>query len=227
MLRVCYTGVFDTRRDILNQPRPLARLVAGFAGSSPSSTIARYGSRATIRGRLTSALGSGLARAQVDVFERIDVAGASEAKVGSTVTRPDGSFSWRLKGTGPSRSVRLATRASDRDGDVVSKTVRLRVRAASTLRVVLRGRTVRFSGRLLSRPLPKKGKRLELRGRAPGFDWASFATVRAGRNGRFSGTYRLPVRRPGVRLQIRISVPVERGYPYLSYRGRPVTVRVR
>ena len=217
----------------VNSPRSTAlasrvRLVAGFVGSSPTSRIARYGSRATIRGRLTTAAsGKGRARAHVDVYERIERAGAREVKIGSTRTRLNGTFAYRLNGRGPSRSIRLVPRPNEVHGSLVSKTLRLRVRAASTLRVSLRGTTVRFSGRVLSLPLLPKNKRLELHGRAPGFEWAPFAAVRADRQGRFSGKYHLPVRRPGVRLQIRIFVPVEHGYPYLNFRGPPLTVRVR
>ena len=78
----------------------------------------------------------------------------------------------------------------------------------------LHGTLVRFSGRVLSRPLPAAGKRVILQGKAPGYEWAPFATMRTDRRGRFAGSYRLSVRRPGVRLQIRVRVPAERGYPY-------------
>jgi hypothetical protein len=58
-----------------------------------------------------------------------------------------------------------------------------------------------------------------LQGRAPGFAWASFARVRTDRKGRFHGSYRLQARRPGVRLRIRVRVPTESGYPYLTFTG--------
>jgi hypothetical protein len=101
------------------------------------------------------------------------------------------------------------------------------VRAAAILQTSLRGTLVRFGGRVVSGPLPPRGKRVLLQGKAPGYSWATFATVRTNRHGRFTGNYRLPVRRPGVKLQIRVVVPTERGYPYASYTGRPITLRVR
>jgi hypothetical protein len=87
---------------------------------------------------------------------------------------------------------------------------------------------VRFSGRVLSRPLPVRGKTVKLQGKAPGYAWSKpFAALRTDRRGRFAGSYRLHARRPGVKIQIRVVVPTERGYPYLSYHGRPATLRVR
>ena len=103
----------------------------------------------------------------------------------------------------------------------------MRVRAASRLRATLRGRVVRFSGRVLSGPIPRRGKRVLMEGRSPGSAWTQFKSLRTDRKGRFSGTYRLRVRRPGVALKIRAVVPSESGYGYLSSRSRAVTLRVR
>ena len=80
---------------------------------------------------------------------------------------------------------------------------------------------------MLSRPLPKLGKRVLLQGRTRGYAWATFRSARTNRVGHFSGGYRLPFRRPGVKLEIRVVVPAERSYPYLIYIGRPVTLLVR
>lgn len=204
------------------------RLAARFAGSSRSTLTVPYGRRVTVRGRLSAASRRALRRVAIDVLERPARAGAREVAVGSVRTRADGTFSYALAHHGPSRTVRLSA-ARDVAGRVAaaSSPLRLRVRAASTLRVSLRGITLRFSGRVLAGPLPERGKRVMLRGRARGYAWAPFASVRSDRHGHFSGTYRLRAHRPGVDLQIRVVVPTQRGYPYLGYRGRPVTLRVR
>lgn len=204
------------------------RLAARFAGSSRATLTATYGRRVTVRGRLTAVTRQGLGRVAIDVLERPAHAGAREVAVGSVRTRADGTFSYALAGGGPSRRVRLST-TPDAAGHVAaaSSPLMLRVRAASSLRVSLRAITVRFSGRVLSGPLPDRGKRVTLRGRARGYAWAPFASVRTDSQGRFSGTYRLRAHRPGVDLQIRVVVPAERDYPYLGYRGPPVTLRVR
>jgi hypothetical protein len=141
-------------------------------------------------------------------------------------TKADGSFSAALVTTRPSRTVRLAYRPSA-DSQVVSRILKLRVRAGSRVRASLRGRMVRFSGRVLSRPVPRAGKRVVMEGRSPGSAWTVFETLRTDRNGRFSGTYRLRVRRPGVTLRIRAVVPREDGYDYLGSRSRAVSFRVR
>ena len=86
---------------------------------------------------------------------------------------------------------------------------------------------VRFSGRVLGAPIPKAGKRVLMEGRSPEAAWTEFKSLRTDRTGRFSGTYRLRVRRPGVTLKIRAVVPREAGYGYLSARSRAISLRVR
>ena len=95
------------------------------------------------------------------------------------------------------------------------------------MKASLRGRVVRFSGKVLSGPIPKAGKRVQMEGRSPGSAWTTFKNLRTDKKGRFSGTYRLRVRRPGVVLKVRAIVPSETGYGYLGSRSRAVTLRVR
>ena len=196
-----------------------AELTARFAGSSRSSLIVPWGRRVMLRGTL-----KGLARLageRIDVFERAATRRARDVAVGSAQTRVDGTFSYTLASMRPSRTVRLAY------GSAVAPPLHVRVRAASTLRASLRGTTLRYSGRVLSRPLPPPGKRVIIQGTAPGHTWAPFARLRTDRRGRFSGTYRLRAHRAGVSVQIRVIVPTQRSYPYLAYTGRVVTLRVR
>jgi len=197
------------------------RLTARFASSPRSSMVVPWGRRMTIRGRLTGPTQRGLGGVQIDVFERTARTGARETAVGSTQTRPDGTYSYTLASMRPSRTVRLAY------GSAAARLLRVKVRAASTLKASLRGTTVHYSGRVVSRPFPASGKRVILEGRAPGYGWAAFAVLRTNRLGTFSGTYRLGIRRPGVRLQIRARVPAERGYPYTAFVGRPIALLVR
>ena len=105
--------------------------------------------------------------------------------------------------------------------------LRLLVRAASTLGVTLRGVLVTYKGRVTAQPLPRAGKRIYLQGRAKGGVWQRFATRRTDASGRFAGRYRLRVRRPGVKLQFRVEIPRERGYPYVARTGLPTTRTVR
>ncbi len=200
----------------------LAQLTAGFGGSLRPALIVPFGRRVAVRGRLTSSSGAAIARAQVDVFQRSTLAGANEVASGQAQTRADGRFTFKLAPRRPSRTVRLAYGAI-----ASSPLLNIRVRAGASLKATLHGTVVRYSGRVLSRPLPRGGKLVRLEGRAPGFAWTKFATLRSDRLGRFAGRYRLRARRPGVRVQIRVRVPVERGYPYLTFTGRQVTLRVR
>jgi len=203
-----------------------AQITARLVGSTRSTMTVPYGRRVIIRGHLATASKQALARARVDVLERPFRTGAREVAASSTVTRTDGTFSVPLARYGPSRTVRL-TYGDGRLERAASRPLKLRVRAASSFRATLRGTLVRFGGRVRTLPLPAAGKRIVLQGRAPGFAWSSFAALRTDRRGRFAGRYRLPVRRAGVKLQVRVVVPAERAYPYASYSGRPVVLRVR
>lgn len=201
-------------------------IVAKFTGSTRSKLTVPYGRGVSVRGRLTQGsqpVGAGI---PLEVMERPDRRGAVERSTRTVKTKADGSFSIGLATSRPSRVVRLAYRPSA-GGHVVSQPLKLRVRAASRVRASLRGRVVHFSGRVLSGPIPKRGKRLQLEGRSPGSAWTPFKNLRTDTTGRFSGTYRLRVRRPGVVLKIRAMVPNESGYGYLSSRSRAVTLRVR
>ena len=142
------------------------------------------------------------------------------------MTKADGSFSLGLATSRPSRTIRLAYRPVG-GGQILSKALKLRVRAASRVRASLRGRVVRFSGQVLGAPFPKGGKRVQMEGRSPGSAWTTFKNLRTDKKGRFSGAYRLRVRRPGVMLKVRAIVPSEAGYGYLGSRSRAVTLRVR
>lgn len=202
------------------------RLAVRFASAARTSLIVPWGRRVTLQGRLTTDSQQGVAGAGIDVLHRAAGRTAVELLAGRAQTGRTGELRHVLQSRLPSRSVRLVHQAAGAI-PVVSRKLRLRVRAAATLRASLRGVTVRYVGRVLSRPLPTGGKRIVLQGKAPGFAWATFARLRTNRKGTFAGRYRLPVRRPGVVLKIRAVVPTQHGYPYLSYKGRPVALRVR
>lgn len=225
----------DTAVAVANEPVPVPpapvdlsayELSARFASTSRPRVSVPYGRRVWIRGRLTRSSQPVAAGSVVEVLEKRDHRGAREVPRARVKTRADGSFSARLVTTRPSRTVRLAYRPTG-GGRVVSPALSLRVRARSRVRASLRGSVLRFGGRVLSAPIPRRGKRIVMEGRSPGSAWTPFKTIRTDRRGRFSGTYRLRVRRPGVRLKVRSVVPSERGYGYLASRSRAVTLRVR
>ena len=213
--------VVDVANDAAEAGGPLT---IKFNGTSRSTLVAPYGRRVSVRGRLAVTAQPAAAGTPLELLERLQ--GKPEESIARLRTKADGSFSVRLSTYRPSRTVRMAYRPTA-DSQVVSPALKLRVRAASTVRASLRGRLVRFSGRVLSRPVPRAGKRVVMEGRSPGSAWTAFRSLRTGRDGRFSGTYRLRVRRPGVTLKIRAVVPRESGYGYLGSRSRAATFRVR
>ncbi len=219
----------ENRPQGANAPAPSAiaggattNIAARFATSTRTSLIVPWGRRVTLRGRLTADSSRGVGGAPLDVFERSSRDGAKEVAVGHVQTRSDGTFSYELAARRPSRVVRLAY------GSVASsRRLQVRVRAATALRATLRGRLLRFSGRVLSRPLPAAGKLVRLEGVSTGFKWRRFATLRTDRDGRFSGRFRLAGRRAGARYYMRVRMPAERGYPYLAATSKPARLRAR
>lgn len=216
--------------DVVNEPpagsRSAFSVVAKFSGTSRTTITAPYGRRVVVRGRLTresQPVGAGV---PLEVLERLDRKGERAELASRVATKADGSFTAVIATNRPSRVVLLAYREAG-GSPVVSRALKVRVRAASRLRASLRGRVVRFSGRVISGPVAKRGKRVLMEGRSPGSAWTQFKSVRTNRSGQFSGTYRLRVRRPGVLLKIRAVVPTEEGYGYVSARSRAVTLRVR
>lgn len=201
-------------------------ITASFKGTSRSTLTVPYGRRVSLRGRLTQGSGAAAAGIPIEVRERADRRGARERSTRTVTTKPDGSFAIGVATSRPSRVIRLAYRPAG-GAQVVSRALTLRVIGASRVKASLRGRIVRFSGRVLGAPFPKGGKRVQMEGRSPGSAWTPFQNLRTDSKGRFSGTYRLRVQRPGVVLKVRAVVPREAGYGYLASRSRAVTLRVR
>jgi hypothetical protein len=216
--------------EVVNEPPPgpttAFALVAKLGGTSRTTITAPYGRRVVVRGRLTQGSQPVGAGAALEVLERLDRKGAGERVASHVETKADGSFTVVVTTNRPSRVMRLSYRAAD-GRQVVSRALKVRVRAAARLHATLGGRVIRFGGRLLSGPVPKRGKRVLMEGRSPGSAWTQFKRLRTDRHGRFAGTYRLRVRRPGVVLKVRAVVPSENGYGYVASRSRAVALRVR
>ncbi len=202
-----------------------SRLTAQFASNSRSSYTTSFGHSVRIRGRLTDD-GRPVANAALVVTERYD--SGVRATTTKVLTGADGKYGYRASGRRPSRRIDVhypgpvgAPAAS------ASRRLRLLVRAAATLRVGLRGITVAYRGRVIAGPVPRGGKKIYVQGRAKGGVWQRFATRRTDASGAFAGRYRLRVRRPGVRLQFRIEIPRQAGYPYVARLGLPIGRTVR
>jgi hypothetical protein len=201
-----------------------ARLTAAFAANRRSTLTVGYGRRVVVRGRLRGPDGMPMRGTSIVLEERVTT-GVGSAASSTVITGPKGIFSYTAR-RGTSRTLTFQYRPTA-DGPTVAKSLRLRVKAAATLRVALRGVSVRYRGRVLSTPLPRKGKLVEIQGRAPGAAWKTFARRRTSNRGHYAGTYRLRVHRPGVRLQFRVRVPAEADYPFVAHAGRSVVRIVR
>ena len=215
--------------DIGSQQEPgEAQLTAHFAGTSRETLTSKFGKKVTVRGRLTDRQNRGIANAEIMASERIALPGRRDARARRVRTRNDGSFVYVVSRRGSSRRITLRYEGRLLGKQVVAvRTLALKVRASARLRVALRGILVRYRGRVVTVPVPRRGKLIYMQGRARGGVWQTFARRRTTRSGRFAGSYRLRVHRPGVKLEFRVRVPREKRYPFVTGVGRIIARGVR
>lgn len=202
-----------------------ARLTAWFAANRRATLTTTHDKRVVVRGRLSTRNGQAIDGARISVVLRAATR-RPRSKTTTVVTAPDGSFSHAFAAS-TSGTVRHVYQPAANQPTSATRQLKLQVKAAATLRVALRGVSVRYHGRVLTRPVPSNGKVVLMQGRAPGGAWKTFAQRRTNRRGTFSGTYRLRVYRPGVRLQFRVRVPSQSGYPFVGHSGHALTRTVR
>ena len=209
-----------------------ARLTAWWASNRGTVLRSRYGVRHVIRGKLTDRNGKGIRNARVELAATPAAKGAKESlDKGGARTRPDGTWTLILPVDVSSRLLRFRYRSHANDvTPAATRTLRLKVRAGLRLsvtpRVASRGKTIRLTGRLLGRPVPRVGKVLELQARTPGTAWVTFATVRARQGGAFASKYTF--RRGGpVTYELRVRARASDDYPFDMGTSRPARVRVR
>ena len=106
----------------------------------------------------------------------------------------------------------------------------LLVKARSSFEIapkhVLNGRSVTFSGQVAGRPLPARGKLVELQVLLSG-EWQTFRTTRTDGEGRWHIPYRFQRTCGGQRFRFRVHLPEEAGYPLQAGGGGPLGVRVK
>ena len=146
------------------------------------------------------------------------------------VTDADGRISW-LVPAGPGRTIRFAYKANLDNTDFQStQDVLLVVRSKSTLKTsrsfLHNGQTVRFSGRLKSKPVPKGGVLIDLQAKV-GSRWQTFITTRTKRSGAWAAKYRFRATRGLQTYQFRARVRQDTGYPYALSTTRVVRVKVK
>jgi hypothetical protein len=150
---------------------------------------------------------------------------------GGARTRRDGRFTVILPRNASSRALTLRYRSHLNDTvSIAEATLGLKVRAGVKLRVsphtAIKGRSVKLTGRLVGKPIPRGGKVVELQARSPGGRWITFRTIRAKRSGRFATRYTFQRGGPAV-YEMRARVRAADDYPYATGASRIARVRVR
>ncbi len=180
-----------------------------------------YGRRPLVTGRVRRTDGAPMPESVVTVSS--DNGSWSRTGIASV----SGSYKVRIP-AGPTRTLRLEAHAPGATA-LACTTARVRtkagVRLKATKRVRPRGR-VRFRGRLLGKPIPARGKLVELQA-FDGGRWRVFASPRTGSKGKFKTSYKLR-RTFGPRtFRFRARVRRETGYPYELGYSKAVRVQVR
>jgi hypothetical protein len=189
----------------------------------------RYGRTIPIQGRLTTPGANPIANANVEVWQRTAMPGATWRRIALISTDRNGRFTFKAL-RGPSRRLRFRypgtplVRARTTEVD-------LHVKAGTSLGVsrrrVVNGDEVVFRGTVRGRPLPSTGKLLQLQAYSRG-TWLTFATPRAdAETGMWRWRYRFTATRGTVRYRFRARVPREAGFPFDAGASRRLGVTVR
>lgn len=216
-----------------------ARISAYHGSNKASRVFARYGRRVRLSGSLADPSDRPVKGAKVAVFSRTYYEGRSNKaqpkwkRVASVATTKSGRFRYVVNTKGPSRQVRFAYKAQQGDSTWTDTTeVTVLVSAGAKLRTdrqrVRNGHIVRFSGRLLGRPLPTKGKLVELFA-LDGRTWRAFGrgTLRTDSKGRFKTRYRFTHTFTKTTYRFKLRVRSESNYPYRAGYSNSVRVTVR
>lgn len=205
-------------------PEPVAGTVkVVFSASSSRNRLVRYGQRVTVKGRLLKPEGTPVVGGIVRVMSRVDQQGATWKLEGTTVSKADGSWSYRTK-VGPTRTFRFEYK-TEAASSSVSQTddVKISVRAGITIRARKRGRVVVFSGVLKGRP-KATGKIIQLQATDRGV-WRTFSNPRVRK-----GSWRKKItfrKGPKRALKFRVRVPGDKTYPYETGASRVLRITLR
>ena len=188
----------------------------------------KFGKRVPIRGRLVGPAGAPIAGAILEVQTRTAVPGASVAAAGKVVTASDGRYTY-MAPAGPSRVVRIAYRSHSADSSFADTSdVTLLVTAGVTIKATpkkVRNRhaTV-FTGRLLGKPITRRGVIVDLQVLFRN-KWRTFGAPRTNGAGKYRFRYRFMA--GAATWKFRARVRRETSYPYLEgFSLKTVKVRV-
>ncbi|MGN6816994.1 MAG: hypothetical protein ACTHK3_13080 [Solirubrobacterales bacterium] len=193
-----------------------------------------FGRRVRVGGRLVNSAGHPLSGAKVLVYsQRMEgkepVAGTEELEDAVT-TDSDGRFVYPVEARS-SQQFRFVYEGTATILPVEDRATLL-VKATSTFSVtpdhILNGESVTFSGRVRGRPLPAKGKLVELQYEPSPNEWQTFRTVRSdATDGTWSKVYFFRRTCGKASYHLRVYLPGEAGFPLEPGTSHELTVRVR
>jgi hypothetical protein len=207
-------------RSLHPPPPPPPSCDPGAGRVTGHAKLVPYGGRPRLSGRVRRVDGAPLVSAAVDVSP------VSGGWTRTAVTGRDGFYALRLP-PGPTRRLNLRALAPGASAYACAG-ARVRTRAGVTLKATKRvrpGGRVRFRGRLKGRPVPARGKLVELQAFDAG-RWRTFAQPRSRRDGRYHASYRLRRTFSARTFRFRARVRRETGYPYELGFSRKIRVRV-
>jgi len=209
---------------------PQATLAVAWKATRRAQVTSAFGASHTIVGRLTGAGGAPIGAAQVDVLSTPAYAGAPTAAMPSVLTSANGDFTLHLPAGVSSRTLRFEYSSVIDSPPVVTRTLKLSVRAGVALAVAPHtasvGRSIYFTGRLRGGPVPVGGKPLVLEARSPGGGWLEFDVIRSDSRGRFHASYRFKFPGPAL-YQFRVLCEAEADYPFVTGASKVVGVYER
>jgi hypothetical protein len=221
------TRVVKKRRGKGRRRKPTARRKCRRKTVAKRSLRLGHGRRAKSSGRLATRHGAPIGNASI-VVEGQSRSGGGFVRVGTARTDTKGKFRFTIP-AGPSRTLRYRYDGTNTVKPAAAEIV-TKVRAAARLKVNRRrlrnGQSVRFTGRLLGKPIPSAGKLVALQARV-GRGWRTFATPRANAKGVFKRRYRFTATTGLRRYAFRAVVAREAAYPYEAGVSRIVRVTVR
>ena len=191
----------------------------------PKETVG-FGGTATFTGTALDKAGNPLAGATVAVWQQVPE--EAEAQVATLTTGAEGGFSYEVRADA-SRRLRFVY-AGTATSLPAEGSAELLVHGTSSLAVkpdqVLNGGSVTFTGEVRGRPLPDKGKLVELQVRLS-HEWSTFRTIRSDQKGEWTIPYPFKRTCGKAEYRFRARLPGEAGYPLEPGHSPVVTVTVR
>jgi hypothetical protein len=223
------TGSQSADRGAPNGTPAADRVVLTALMNNRASTMkVKFGKRVPISGKLVGPSGTPIAGAVLEVQTRTALPGASVAEAGKVVTGKDGRYTY-VAPAGPSRVVRIAYRShagdtSFADASDVTLLVKAGVTIKATPKKVRNRHATLFTGRLLGRPLAKRGVIVDLQVFFRN-KWRTFGAPRTNRAGRYRFKYRFMA--GAATWKFRARVRRESSYPFFEgFSAKTVKVKV-